>query len=679
MPDQPAEQPRKGRGGSAPGEPVPGSPGGGSAACWPGFADDEPEEEWPDPLAGPPDGDDAWLADLTVPQLDALAEELAVARPAAARESVGAGFSHRASAAGIAAGERGWQPDYAAPRATGPASGFAAGGPLDVAAPEPVLAALAQDVIDGGLAGVSDDELIGLLGAARRMASWQAATELTVIAELAARRGRDATAARAARDRSRGRAAAVPVPATAPGDQVPATAPRHPVPGTAPGDPADPVPAAGPGGPADPSRGLGGSSAVGEHVAAEVAAALTLTGRAADGLLGLALEVTRLGPVMTALRAGQIDLAKARVFAAELAQLGDVTACRIATLHLDRAAGWTTSQLRRALRAAVLAADPAAGKRRSDNARQDSRVEAWQEGSGNAALAGRELPAADAIAADARIGRIARALKAAGAAGTLDQLRSGVYLALLLGRDPLGLAPDAPAGQPARRPDPAAQAADLGGEIHLTLPAQTWLGFADRPGELAGLGPIDPYTARDLAALLGGAGTARWHVTLTNPAGQAVAHACPRGQPPAQRDPPPGPAGKTGPPRSTGPPAGPGSRAAWLAGLSFDWLERDPCSHSRHTRAYQPGKALRHLLAIRNPVCTAPGCRRPARHCDNEHTTPYDQGGKTCECNCGPVCRFHHRIKQAPGWRVTQPHPGVLDWTTPSGRTYRTHPVPYPI
>ena len=34
--------------------------------------------------------------------------------------------------------------------------------------------------------------------------------------------------------------------------------------------------------------------------------------------------------------------------------------------------------------------------------------------------------------------------------------------------------------------------------------------------------------------------------------------------------------------------------------------------------------------------------------------------------------RHHHRAKQAEGWRLEQPEPGVLIWHTPSGRTYTT-------
>jgi hypothetical protein len=152
----------------------------------------EPSDEelagcWPDPLAGPPDGADAWLADLTSEQRDDLARELAAARPTVP-ESIGAGFTHRYAARGIAAGERGWEDMRYAPRPAGPALGFAAGAAFDVASPDPMLATFAQEVLDDGLAQVTDDELIGLLCAARRMASWQAATELVVAAELDARR-----------------------------------------------------------------------------------------------------------------------------------------------------------------------------------------------------------------------------------------------------------------------------------------------------------------------------------------------------------------------------------------------------------------------------------------------------------------------------------------------------------
>jgi len=46
-------------------------------------------------------------------------------------------------------------------------------------------------------------------------------------------------------------------------------------------------------------------------------------------------------------------------------------------------------------------------------------------------------------------------------------------------------------------------------------------------------------------------------------------------------------------------------------------------------------------------------------------------------CNLGPLCRHHHRCKQAEGWRLEQPEPGVLIWRTPAGRTCTTGPTQY--
>jgi hypothetical protein len=42
-----------------------------------------------------------------------------------------------------------------------------------------------------------------------------------------------------------------------------------------------------------------------------------------------------------------------------------------------------------------------------------------------------------------------------------------------------------------------------------------------------------------------------------------------------------------------------------------------------------------------------------------------------------PPCRRHHRAKQAPGWDLSQPEPGVMRWTTPSGRIHTTRPTVY--
>ena len=108
------------------------------------------------------------------------------------------------------------------------------------------------------------------------------------------------------------------------------------------------------------------------------------------------------------------------------------------------------------------------------------------------------------------------------------------------------------------------------------------------------------------------------------------------------------------------------------------WFESAGCAHERQSAAYRPPRTLQHLVRVRQQTCAFPGCRRPASQCDLDHTTPFQRGGRTCDCNLAPLCRRHHKAKQAPGWRLEQPRPGVLTWTIPSGRSYSTRPAVYP-
>ena len=63
---------------------------------------------------------------------------------------------------------------------------------------------------------------------------------------------------------------------------------------------------------------------------------------------------------------------------------------------------------------------------------------------------------------------------------------------------------------------------------------------------------------------------------------------------------------------------------------------------------------------------------------DFEHAQPFDQGGKTCGCNCWACSRSCHQLKQSDGWTVTEVSPGYHQWTTPSGRVYTQEPWQYP-
>jgi hypothetical protein len=103
------------------------------------------------------------------------------------------------------------------------------------------------------------------------------------------------------------------------------------------------------------------------------------------------------------------------------------------------------------------------------------------------------------------------------------------------------------------------------------------------------------------------------------------------------------------------------------------------CDHRHESHAYQPNDTLRHLVQVRDCTCTFPSCSRHARDSDWEHAQPYDKGGRTCACNGGARSRRCHRVKQSPGWKVTQPKPGWHQWTTPAGRTYTQAPYRYPV
>jgi hypothetical protein len=506
-----------------------------------------------------------------------------------------------------------WPGEPPGPSGTG--AGFAAGGLLDHLAPGSALAGFAQDAWADGLSTLCDDSLIGVIQAWRRLASWAAAGELAAIAELDRRRTAEVAAG------------------------------------------------------ADPH--------LAEHVGDEVAASLTLTTRSADALLDTACGLARLPLTSAALATGQIDRAKALVITEGVSCLRDAHAAAVESAVIGRAPGQTSGQLRAATQRAVLAVDPTAAKRRQEEAREDARVAVWDERCGTAALAGRDLPPAGVLAADKRIDALARHLKSAGREETLSQLRAEAFLALLQGqpvelpggqpvercsperppgpgatlacsrRDQDGGAAPGSAGSAARSGRPETAGPGLTGSVNLTMPLATWLGASPEPGEAAGFGPLPAEDARGLADLIARQPGARWCITLTGPDGRAIGHGCARAGPI--------PAGRAGQPRGdpesgqdvltgrepvtarAGPPDSVTARAGptdgWALTVTVRALAVGECIHGRESKGYQPAPSLRHLVNIRERTCGFPGCRNPAAHCDQDHTIPYDQDGRTCECN----------------------------------------------
>jgi len=104
----------------------------------------------------------------------------------------------------------------------------------------------------------------------------------------------------------------------------------------------------------------------------------------------LALSLDRLPLTRAALAAGLIDERRAEVITDELSGLDDAHAAAVEALIIGKAPGLTTGQLRALARRAVIAADPAAARRRKEQALKDARVETFTEHAGTAGLSGRE-------------------------------------------------------------------------------------------------------------------------------------------------------------------------------------------------------------------------------------------------------------------------------------------------
>jgi len=607
---------------------------------------------------------------------------------------------------------------------------FAAEWSLDAAAPGPGLAA-ALGCARAGLGTLSDDALAGFLGGCQKIAAWSAGMLLEGIAEYASRRPDDRTPGRAARYAAAAKAAQAALAA---------------------------------GAPADPPG-------YDEFAPDELMPVLRLSKGGASRQVELALALRyRLRPTLAAMLDGQIDVVRARIIAEATAELTAADGAAVEALVLARAGQQTYVALGMAVGQAVLRVDPQGMIRRRKRAEKRARVERWREYDGTGALAGRNLPPDDTLAADQALTARALELRAAGLDGPLDYLRATALIDQITGRDSrpqpgqdehgldeprAGVTgqdeeedwddrdqwPDRDAyhltsqetetGDPASTP-PAARDADsqdgddpdadgdnsgpeggrgggtrppprpggprgpggrgkkpkqhdkrrgrrIAARINLTIPLTTLLEFGNAPGDAGPFGPLDGAAVRDLARTAAAHPGTRWCLTVTDPGGRAVAHGCARGPKPwAGQAPRAGPGSRAGPEDSAGPdPKELITRYLAGLGVTLEPIATTCCDHHDAEPGYTPSRRLRHKIHARTPTCSYWGCRRPAAQCDDDHTTAWERGGLTCQCNLAPLCRRHHRMKQREGWVLTQPEPGVLVWRVPSGRTYTTTPAVY--
>ena len=589
---------------------------------------------------------------------------------------------------------------------------FARDRSADAMRPGPVLSALTEQAT-GDLGRLTDNQVLGAMSAASRLAARAEYLRLAAVAEFTRRREAQYEDAKA--------------------------------------------------------RGVPRGCRDGEFPDAELAYELVTSSNAARDTMDQALDLeTRLPRTWAAMAAGLIDADRARLIWRPTRHLTDADAVRADEILAALAPGLRFDQLARKAVAVAMKLDPEAFKRGKEQARADrQRVVAGREESGNAFLSGRELAIEDALAAKAYIDALAVALRRGGLPGTLQHLRVLAFNDLTQGRNPLDrltspdpaddAAPDnhrpspQAGGQPRGDADPAdgstgdrrdespppgnepgrnagtsnadqtghhgTGAGDSDGDddaswdgcpdmpewqherrgttedddrdnspgtppgppapfpalINLTVPAGTAYGWSSAPGEAGGWGLTDADDTRRLLQAASAHPRSRCCVTLLGPDGTAVAHGCARGQHPWIPPPASAERNRDGPDQQ---------QAAALAdflrdlNVTFTPIATGTCDHADREDRYTPSRKLQHLVRARTARCTAPGCGAQAVHCDLDHTLAYP-AGITCQCGLAPACRRHHRCKQAPGWRLTQPEPGVMRWTTPSGRGYTTRPTVY--
>lgn len=253
--------------------------------------------------------------------------------------------------------------------------------------------------------------------------------------------------------------------------------------------------------------------------------------------------------------------------------------------------GWTPSELARAARKLVITLDPDGATEREDAAKENSDVEFFPGEDGMASLNAygpaplvREL--ADVI--DER----AASMKRAGDDRSIGLRR---FQALY----------DAVVGAEQGSSSGAASAHTL-----VTIDLATLLGLNDKPGELAGYGPITAQTARRLAA------------------------------------------------------------DSTLSRLVTDPVSGTPIDLGRR---YKPSKLLRDLVRATQPRCSMIGCSRPAYQCEIDHRTEHNRGGDTNPENLQPLCKLHHQLKTKKRWKVGVNAEGQLNWTSFLGFSYVAH------
>jgi hypothetical protein len=397
-----------------------------------------------------------------------------------------------------------------------------------------------------------------------------------------------------------------------------------------------------------------------EYVHDEIAEALTLTATSADDLIRFATDLRgRLPGTFAALAAGDIDYAKARTVWHGTAQVSDAVAAAIEERVLPKAPHQTTGQIRAKIRRLVKRLDPDALARRCARAQSRHDVQLIETDDDTAHLSGLDLPADAATAAYNRLSAIAAACKTDGDERAIPQLRADAFLALLTGT----LTTPSPATTTDRAQSDGTTAQMAATPDHPVTVTLTGTGSAHHPATDATIRTETGWTETDdaIADLI--AGFARDHLThltdhLTSDHLTSDRLATDR----LTGDP-----GRDEVPERHQNPAQLITHAAERIAASLADLKTGWCVPDHGQYGYRVPAGMRRLIEDRDKRCCFPACRRPVKRCDADHSLPFQSGGPTCPCNIAMLCRYHHRMKQSPQWRIVHLWPGVILWITPTG------------
>ena len=382
-------------------------------------------------------------------------------------------------------------------------------------------------------------------------------------------------------------------------------------------------------------RGWSAAIVARRELTSELACALRIPERTAERLVHESGQLIHTLPgSYEALGFGRISYRHAQSVIDHAAGLDDALRAEFEAAVLPLAETLTVAQFDRRARMQRERLDPEGIAERQRAAVAERRVDFQPARDGMAWLSA-YLSAEQALAIHTRVTAQAWALRRAGDPRTLAQLRADLLASLAIGRecrdgasttgddrDGASLTGSATGGADVAGPGAGGGSATssntptdgIRARVLVTVPVLSVLGHSDEPAMLEGYGPIDIETAKRLAS-----GAPSFTRLLTHP--------------------------ETGAVLSVG---------------------RD---------RYAVPADLRTWLRVRDGTCRFPGCSKAAMRCDVDHVVDWQFGGETDHDNLAHLCPEHHHLKHHTAWAVRSRDGGVLDWTSPLGRTYTTLPA----